>query len=55
EEIQQQQAMLQKRNDRDIYQDEVAKLETELQILQRRIVDAGESSILVDEENERAH
>ena len=55
EEIQQQQATLQKRNDRDIHQDEVDKLEAELQTLQRRIIDAGESSVLVDEENERAH
>lgn len=55
EEIQQQQATLQKRNDRDIHQDEVEKLEAELQTLQRRIIDAGESSVLIDEENERAH
>lgn len=55
EEIQQQQATLQKRNDRDIHQDEVDKLEAELQTLQRRIIDAGESSVLIDEENERAH
>ncbi|ECN6376807.1 DNA phosphorothioation system sulfurtransferase DndC, partial [Salmonella enterica subsp. enterica serovar Enteritidis] len=55
EEIQQQQATLQKRNARDIHQDEVEKLEAELQTLQRRIIDAGESSVLIDEENERAH
>ena len=55
EEIQQQQATLQKRNDRDIHQEEVTKLEAELQVLQRRIVDASESSVLVEEENERAH
>ncbi|WP_208451122.1 hypothetical protein, partial [Burkholderia gladioli] len=54
-EIQQQQATLQKRNDRDFHQDEVEKLEAELQTLQRRIIDAGESSVLIDEENERAH
>lgn len=55
EEIQQQQAALQKRNDRDIHQEEVTRLEAELQVLQRRIVDASESSVLVEEENERAH
>jgi len=55
EEIQQQQAALQKRNDRDIHQEEITKLEAELQVLQRRIVDASESSVLVGEENERAH
>ena len=55
EEIQQQQAALQKRNDRDIHQEEITRLEAELQVLQRRIVDASESSVLVGEENERAH
>ena len=55
EEIQQQQAALQKRNDRDIHQEEVTRLEAELQVLQRRIVDASESSVLIEEENERAH
>ncbi|MWP55270.1 DNA phosphorothioation system sulfurtransferase DndC, partial [Escherichia coli] len=55
EEIQQQQAALQKRNDRDIHQEEVTRLEAELQVLQRRIVDSSESSVLVEEENERAH
>lgn len=51
EEIQQQQAALQKRNDRDIHQEEITRLEAELQVLQRRIVDASESSVLVGEEN----
>ena len=46
---------LQKRNDRDIHQEEITRLEAELQVLQRRIVDASESSVLVSEENERAH
>ncbi|MDG5923454.1 DNA phosphorothioation system sulfurtransferase DndC, partial [Escherichia coli] len=55
EEIQQQQAALQKRNDRDIHLEEITKLEAELQVLQRRIIDASESSVLVSEENERAH
>ncbi|MCV4783355.1 DNA phosphorothioation system sulfurtransferase DndC, partial [Escherichia coli] len=49
EEIQQQQAALQKRNDRDIHQEEITRLEAELQVLQRRIVDASESSVLVGE------
>lgn len=55
EEIQQQHAKLQTRNDRDIHQEEVAKLEAELQVLQRRIVDASESSLFAGEENERVN
>lgn len=49
EEIEQQQVTLQKRVERDIHQ-ENTKLETELQVLQRRIVDASESSLLIGEE-----
>lgn len=50
EEIEQQQVTLQKRNERDIHQEEITKLEAELQVLQRRIVDASESSVLIGEE-----
>ncbi|HCN8406375.1 TPA: DNA phosphorothioation system sulfurtransferase DndC, partial [Escherichia coli] len=50
EEIEQQQVTLQKRVERDIHQEELTKLETELQVLQRRIVDASESSLLIGEE-----
>ena len=51
EEIKQQQETLQKRNDRDIHHEEIAKLEVELQVLQRRIADVSESIILTSEEN----
>lgn len=52
EEIKQQQVALQTRNDRDVHQEEVMKLEKELQELQRRIVDAGEFPVLAGEEKE---
>lgn len=55
EEIKQQQQALQKRNDRDIHQDEVAKLEAELQILQRRIAEVSEPTLLTSEEKERVN
>lgn len=55
EEIQQQQAMLQKRNERDIHQKEIEKLEGELQVLQRRINNASELAMPVHEENERVN
>jgi DNA sulfur modification protein DndC len=52
EEIKQQQVALQTRNERDVHQEEVMKLEKELQELQRRIVDAGEFPVLAGEEKE---
>lgn len=53
EEIKQQQEDLQKRNERDVHQEEVAKLEAELQTLQRRIADVSEPNLLTSEEKER--
>lgn len=50
EEIEQQQVNLQNRVERDIHQEELTKLEAELQVLQRRIVDASESSLLIGED-----
>ena len=55
EEIKQQQEALQKRNDRDIHQEEIAKLEAELQVLQRRIADVSVPNILTSEEKERVN
>ena len=50
EEIKQQQEALQKRNERDVHQEEVASIEAELQILQRRIAEVSEPSLLTSEE-----
>lgn len=55
EEIKQQQEALQKRNERDVHQEEVASIEAELQILQRRIAEVSEPSLLTSEEKERVN
>lgn len=46
ESIELKQSTLQKRNQRDIHQQDVANIESELQMIQRRLVDADEPSIL---------
>ena len=55
EEIKQHQEALQKRNERDVHLEEIARLEAELQMLQRRIVDASEPNLLTSKENEHAN
>ena len=55
EEIKQQQEALQKRNERDVHQEEVASIEAELQMLQRRIAEVSEPSLLTSEEKERVN
>ncbi len=55
EEIKQQQEALQKRNERDVHQEEVASIEAELQMLQRRIAEVSEPNLLTSEEKERVN
>jgi DNA sulfur modification protein DndC len=45
EAIEQKKVNLQKRNERDIHQQEIARIEAELQTIQRRLVDADEPSV----------
>lgn len=55
EEIKQQQEALQKRNERDVHQEEVASIEAELQMLQRRIAEVSEPILLTSEEKEHVN
>lgn len=55
EKIKQQQEALQKRNERDVHQEEVASIEAELQMLQRRIAEVSEPNLLTSEEKERVN
>ncbi|WP_409075202.1 DNA phosphorothioation system sulfurtransferase DndC [Pantoea sp. C3] len=55
EQIQEKQSALQKRNQRDLHQEEVSKLEAELQKLQRMLVEADEPSHVHREVVENDH
>ena len=46
---------MQKRNERDVHQEEVASIEAELQMLQRRIAEVSEPILLTSEEKERVN
>ena len=46
---------MQKRNERDVHQEEVNKIENELQILQRRIADVSEPTLHTSEDKERVN
>ncbi|KMJ46474.1 hypothetical protein AB204_03425 [Xenorhabdus khoisanae] len=55
EQIEQKQAALQKRNERDIHFEEVMKLEAEVQEIQRRIINAEEPSVFSSEVKENVN
>ncbi|MBC8951208.1 DNA phosphorothioation system sulfurtransferase DndC [Xenorhabdus sp. TS4] len=55
EQIEQKQSALQKRNERDIHLEEVMKLEAEIKEIQRRIIDAEESSVFSSEAKENVN
>ncbi|MBD2792561.1 DNA phosphorothioation system sulfurtransferase DndC [Xenorhabdus szentirmaii] len=55
EQIEQKQAALQKRNERDIHLEEVMKLEAEIKELQRRLIDAEEPAVFSSEAQKNAN
>ncbi|MDE9444777.1 DNA phosphorothioation system sulfurtransferase DndC [Xenorhabdus bovienii] len=55
EQIEQKQATLQKRNERDIHLEEVMKIEAEIKELQRRLIDAEEPSVFSSEAQENVN